>query len=57
MSNDSRRFEFFLCLRLGYYMGKGLFENYPDNFNKLIDEFAKELYEKAVEIAREEEKK
>ena len=34
-----------LSLNLGVYMGKGLFENYPEQYNKLIPEFAKELLE------------
>jgi len=32
-----------LSYLLGKYHGLGLYNNYPDNFNNLIPEFAKEL--------------
>lgn len=41
-------FTAFLSFKLGEYQGKGLYKNYPDNFNNLISELAKELYLKTL---------
>ena len=32
-----------IALKLGYLYAKGLFSNYPDNFNKLLPQIAEEL--------------
>jgi hypothetical protein len=32
-----------IALKLGYLYAKGLFMNYPDNFNKLLPQLAEEL--------------
>lgn len=36
-----------LSFKLGEYLGKGLYHNYPDGFNTLIPELARELLGKA----------
>lgn len=36
-------FTSFLSFKLGEYQGKGLYKNYPGNFNTLIPELAREL--------------
>ena len=43
-----------LSFKLGIYLGKGLFQNYPENYNKMIPELAKELLSETQEITRKE---
>ena len=40
---ELQNFTSLLSLKLGIYMGQGLFKNYPDNFNQMIPQLAKEL--------------
>ena len=41
-----KEFTSFLSLELGIYMGRGLFENYPNNFNEQMPQLAGELLAK-----------
>ena len=37
-----------LSLKLGVYIGQGLFKSYPDNFNQMMPELAKELFDPII---------
>jgi len=45
MNIDEEALAMQLSFHLGYYMAKGLMENYPHNFNKMIKEMAHKIAE------------